>query len=253
MELVARYNAVSAEKSAASANQLLAWCRDYFKSRVNSRWIDERRCIPPHVVLDFGNRGVFGYHIDAAYGGSALRARDWVRVLAQLGSLDPTVSQLVLINALANRTVMSFGAAPLKAELLPQLAKGRLLAAFAQTERAAGTNFMAMETLAEEDGSGWRLSGGKTWIGNAGWAGVMTVVAKNRGGGMVALVVRTDAPGVHIGVELNTMGLRGVVQNEVSFDNVLVPGTNLLGGPSQGGEVAVDAMTFTAARSPWTP
>ena len=245
MDLLARYTAVSQEKSETSAAQLMAWCREYFRTRVNSRAIDERRCIPPSVVLEFGNHGVFGYHIDRAYGGTALRARDWVRVLCQLGALDSTISQLVLINALANRPIASFGSQALKMELLPLLAKGRILGAFAQTEPVAGTNFMAMRTIAEPVDGGWRLNGDKIYIGNASWAGILSVMATTPGGAMVALAVRPDAPGLSIGPELDSMGLRGVVQNAVRFDDVFVPTRDMIGGATQGSEVAVDAMTFT--------
>ena len=55
-----RYAAASAEASAARADALIAWVRDYGERRINSRLIDERRCIPPHIALDFGNRGLLG-------------------------------------------------------------------------------------------------------------------------------------------------------------------------------------------------
>jgi hypothetical protein len=48
------------EKNSKTADELIVWVRDYAERHINSRLIDERRCLPPNIVLDLGNRGVFG-------------------------------------------------------------------------------------------------------------------------------------------------------------------------------------------------
>ena len=110
--------------------------------------------------------------------------------------------------------------------MLPDLARGRTLAGYAQTEPGAGTHFNAMgaQAVAHPDGR-WRVSGEKVWIGNAQWSNVLTVVAHDvdangRRRGLTAFAVRTDQPGVVLGRELPSMGMRGVVQGEVAFRDV---------------------------------
>ena len=74
---------------------------------------------------------------------------------------------------------------------------------------------------------------------------MLSVIATTPAGALVALAVRPDAAGVLMGPELDSMGLRGVVQNSIRFDNVFVPAKDVIGGATQGSEVALDAMTFT--------
>jgi alkylation response protein AidB-like acyl-CoA dehydrogenase len=109
-----------------------------------------------------------------------------------------------------------------------RLARGRTLAGYAQTESGAGTHFnaVAAQAVALPDGR-WRVSGEKVWIGNAQWSNVLTVVAhevdtNGRRRGLMAFAVRTDQSGVVLGRELSSMRMRGVVQGEVSFRDVLV-------------------------------
>ena len=63
------------------ADAMIAWFRQYAARRLNSRIIDERRTIPPYVVLDLGNQGFFGLQIPAKFGGKALDTVDLMRVL----------------------------------------------------------------------------------------------------------------------------------------------------------------------------
>jgi acyl-CoA dehydrogenase len=62
---------------------------------------------------------------------------------------------------------------------LPPVLAGEILAAFAVTEPEAGSDLSAVRTHAERDGSLWRLTGVKTFISNAGIAGLYTVLARS--------------------------------------------------------------------------
>jgi hypothetical protein len=55
--------AAGADGSRNRADEVIGWLRSYASDRINSRLIDERRCIPPYVVLDFGNRGILGMQV----------------------------------------------------------------------------------------------------------------------------------------------------------------------------------------------
>ena len=60
-------------RSRARADAMIAWFRQYAERRINSRLIDERRTIPPYIVLDLGNQGFFGLQVPREFGGMALR------------------------------------------------------------------------------------------------------------------------------------------------------------------------------------
>ena len=251
MKVTNRYEAVSDGESRARGDALVAWLRDYAERRVNSRLIDERRCIPPHVALDFGNRGLFGVQVEERFGGLALRNREIARILEQAAAIDLGLGTWLLTSLFPGvRPIAAFATARLKAELLPLLAQGRMLAGYAQTEPGAGTHFAAMSARAQANARGWSLTGEKVWIGNATWAGLLTVMAHDvedggRRRGLTALAVRTEQPGVALGRELLSMGMRGMVQSEVAFHDVAVGPDALVGERGKGLEVGVDSMSWS--------
>jgi alkylation response protein AidB-like acyl-CoA dehydrogenase len=251
MKVTTRYEAIPDAASRARGDALLAWLREYGERRINSRLIDERRCIPPYVALDFGNQGLLGIQVETRYGGLGLRSREVARVLEQAAAIDLSLGTFLLVCLFPGvRPLAAFGSDALKQELLPGLATGRILAGFAQTEPGAGTNFPAMATRADPDGDGYRVSGDKVWIGNGTWAGALTVMAQEhdaagRRKGLVALAVRAEQPGVVLGRELLSMGMRGVVQSEVGLRGVRVRPEFVLGKGERGLEVGVDSMSWS--------
>ncbi len=236
--------------SSTRADPLIDWLRDYANEQINSRIIDERRCIPPYIVLDFGNQGLLGMQVPPEYGGLGLGHYDTMRVLEQLGAIDPTLSLFVgLNNILGIRPILHYGSSQLREQLLPLLATGRELAAFALTEPTAGSNPQAItaQAIPRPDG-GWRLQGSKIWSGSAAWAGVTNVFVQHqdtdgRLQGISGFAVRKGT-GMRQGAEALTMGMRGMVQNTVYLNDVTVDTEQLLGQAGSGMQVAQDAMMY---------
>jgi amino acid adenylation domain-containing protein len=242
-------HAEPANVAAPRSQELIEWLRGYAEERINSRMIDERRSIPPYIVLDFGNRGLFGLQAPSAYGGLGFSYADALAVLEQLAAIDLTLASLVgLHNALGLRPLLDYGTPRLREELLPVLASGRQLAAFALTEPAAGSNPRAIASTAVPDGDGWRLNGEKIWVGNGSWSGVMNVfvqqldAAGNRQG-ISGFVLRQGMAGLKQGSEALTMGLRGMVQNSLRLDGVAVREEDMLGTSGNGLKIAQEAIT----------
>lgn len=240
----------AAEQSRRTAGEMRDWLRRWAPRRLDSRLMDERRTMPPHVLLDLGNHGFLGMQAPLALGGKALATGDLLRLMEQLAAIDLTLATAVGVhNGLGLRPVLRFAPERLRAAVAPHLAGGRQLAAFALTEPAAGANPLAMRTRAQRCPGGWRLNGDKHLIGLANWAGWITVVARaldeqGMALGTVALLLPDDAPGLRQDAEALTMGMRAMVQNALRFDDVFVPDTHVLGQPGAGMEVARDAMAF---------
>ncbi|TSC31741.1 AMP-binding protein [Corallococcus sp. Z5C101001] len=230
--------------------QKLAWIREYCATRLNSYLIDERRTLPPYVILDFGNQGLFGMLVPESYGGLGFSTREFLKVMELLGSKDMTLALFVgLNNVLGVRPVLRFGSERLKEQFLPSLARGRELAAFALTELGAGSNPQAIEATAHATGAGYRVSGTKIWSGSAAWSGLMNVFAKNvdangHPAGITAFAIPQTSPGVRQGPEALTMGLRGMIQNTVFFEDVAVEPWQVLGELGQGMSVAQDTLCY---------
>lgn len=251
MQVTSRYEALPPDASRKRADASITWLRSYGERRINSRLIDERRSIPPYVVLDMGNAGLFGMQIEERFGGLALRNRDIARVLAQAAAIDLGLGTFLLTSLFPGvRPIAAFGSEALQGELLRDLASGRALAGYAQTEPGAGTHFAALSARAVADGAGWRLSGEKVWIGNSSWARVLTAMAhvvdeRGRRRGLTAFALRTDRPGVALGREILSMGMRGMVQGEVGFRDVAVGPDDVVGELERGLEVGVDSMSWS--------
>ncbi|MGX4640601.1 AMP-binding protein [Massilia sp. SYSU DXS3249] len=243
--------ALDADASRARADAMIAWFRQYAERRINSRLIDERRTIPPYIVLDLGNQGFFGLQVPREFGGMALTTRDLLRVMEQVAAVDLTIATLIGVhNGLGVRPLLGYAPAAMRQRLLPGLAAGRQLASFALTEPAAGSNPVGLRATATRSAGGWRLNGEKQWIGLASWAGLTTVFAKavDEAGtplGIGAFTVEADNAGLVQGPESLTMGMRGMVQNTMVFENAFVPNEAMLLAPGEGMEVARDAMLFS--------
>lgn len=238
-------------RSRADADAMIRWLRRYAERRLNSRVIDDRRTIPPYVVLDLGNAGFFGLQAPRRFGGKELAAVDLMRVLEQLAAVDMTVATMVGVhNGLGLRPLLRFGSDSQRERLLPQLASGRQLGAFALTEPGAGSNPMALRAIATKVPGGWRVQAEKQWIGLASWAGLTTLFAKAVAAdgtplGMIALLVDADNDGLVQGPESLTMGMRGMVQNTLFLRDAFVPDDAVLLAPGQGMDAAHDAMLFS--------
>lgn len=232
-----------------SAAELHAWLPEYAKTRINSRLFDERRTFPPHIVLDFGNRGLLGMFIPKAYGGPGHSLIEGMGLLQRLAAIDLSLATFVgLNNGLGVYPILRYGDERARQHWLPRLAAGRELAAFALTEDGAGSNPLAMHTTATPDAGGSIvLRGKKKWIGSGAWAGVITTLAKEYSPsgelvGVSAFLVEQGAKGLTHGPEALTLGMRGMIQNEIWFDNVAVQ--SRLGERGLGFSVGAGTMAF---------
>ncbi|HEX3004927.1 MAG TPA: acyl-CoA dehydrogenase family protein [Angustibacter sp.] len=126
---------------------------------------------------------------------------------------------------------------------VPAAARGEAVAAFALTEPEAGSDAAALTTVAERDGSGWRLTGTKIWISNAPQADFYTVFARTTAGarakGVSAFVVPADRPGVG-GERLHLLSPHPI--GRLDLDGVRVEADELLGEVDRGFAVAMRTL-----------
>lgn len=152
--------------------------------------------------------------------------------------------------ALGTYPIILFGTEEQKKKYLPDLAKGKKLAAFALTEAGAGSDAAAVATTAEKKGSHYVLNGIKQWITNGGEAEIYTVVAtvnKRKGArGAACFIVEKGTPGFEFGKKEDKMGIRASVTRELIFTDCKIPEENLLG--KEGGGFIVAMKTFDESR-----
>ena len=148
------------------------------------------------------------------------------------------------MQGLGSGPISLFGSPELKAELLPGVASGDTIAAFALSEKEAGSDVSAMATRAERDGDHYILNGEKTWISNAGIADFYTVFARTGEApgarGLSAFVVAADTPGLTVSERIDIISPHPL--GTLVFENCRIPASQLLGEPSKGFQVAMATL-----------
>ena len=148
------------------------------------------------------------------------------------------------MQGLGSGPISLFGSPELKAEYLPGVASGTSIAAFALSEKKAGSDVSAMATSAERDGDDYILNGEKTWISNAGIADFYTVFARTGEAlgarGLSAFVVAADTPGLSISERIDIIAPHPL--GTLTFENCRVPARQMLGKPAQGFKVAMATL-----------
>ncbi|MDF2114146.1 acyl-CoA dehydrogenase family protein [Roseiarcaceae bacterium H3SJ34-1] len=141
------------------------------------------------------------------------------------------------------------GAPDLRAAVLPKARSGEWLAAFALSEKDAGSDVGAMACAARVDGDHYVLDGEKTWISNGGIADVYTVFARTGEApgtrGISAFVVFADDPGFSITERIDIIAPHPLAT--IRFDNTRIPASRRLGAPGEGFKVAMRTLDIFRA------
>jgi acyl-CoA dehydrogenase len=141
------------------------------------------------------------------------------------------------------------GSASLKQTVLPKAQSGEWIAAFALSEKEAGSDVAAMACAARRDGDHYVLSGEKTWISNGGIADVYTLFARTGEApgtrGISAFVVYADDPGFSIAERIDVIAPHPLAT--IRFENCRIPVDRLLGTPGEGFKIAMRTLDIFRA------
>lgn len=217
------------------AQHLIHWLEVFAKDHIDSFLIDERHCIPPPIILAFGNQGLFGLRIPQEFGGLGLSYHDTFAIIEYLAKIDLTLASLVSFHNLTLDFIAPYIPPTLGPEIISRCATGRTLCVMALTEKNTDFDSQAIETLAIEQSDGqWLISGEKQWVGFAEWSDYICLFARtqDRHGqekGISGFLVPADSPGLSFSSEFLTIGLRGMNQNSIKLERVIVPQPNILG------------------------
>ncbi|MDO6520820.1 acyl-CoA dehydrogenase family protein [Shimia thalassica] len=189
--------------------------------------------VPKDFWKKAGEIGILGATIPEEHGGLGLsRHFDAVSFLeqAKIGDSGWGFS----VHNIATHYITAFGTEQQKAKWLPDLASGEKVAAIAMTEPGTGSDLQAVKTSAVKDGNNYLINGSKTFITNGGSADLIVLVAKtdpsSRSKGVSLIMIETEGlEGFAVGRRLDKMGMKRNDTAELSFQDVRVPQTNLLG------------------------
>jgi acyl-CoA dehydrogenase family member 9 len=228
----------------AEQDRIRALIRALREMPYDPRRVEEERWIGDETIAELGERGLMGLYVPEEYGGQGLSQTGYCRVSEVFAQIDPTLSVIMGVHqSIGMKGIVLFGNDEQKARLLPDLASGRGLAAFALTEPNAGSDVKGMETRAEREADGaWRLDGIKHYIGNGSRADVLVTFARTGEDEFTALIVERGMEGFEPGHRFDTMGLRGNDLRELSFKGVRVPPENVLGERGDGFRIAMHVL-----------
>ncbi|MDQ1761034.1 acyl-CoA dehydrogenase [Achromobacter xylosoxidans] len=196
--------------------------------------------VPPGIVNEMRDLGLFGLSISPDHGGLGLTMEEEVRVVFELGQTSPAFRSLAGTNiGIGSQAIVLAGTDEQRARYLPKLASGELIGSFALTEPDAGSDAMALRLSAVRDGDSYVLNGTKRYITNAPIAGLFSVMARTaperRANSISCFLVEAGTPGLTIGKPDKKMGQAGALTSDVVFDNCRVPASALLGGEEGNG------------------
>lgn len=191
--------------------------------------------IPPAILAEMKELGLFGLTIPEQFGGLQLTMEEESLAMMEMGRTSPAFrSAFGTTVGIGSQGILIDGTPEQQAQWLPRMATGEVVASFALTEPGAGSDAASLRTTALRDGDHYVVNGSKRYITNAPHASVFTLMARtdpgNKGaGGVSAFIVDAKSPGISLGKYDKKMGQRGAHTCDVNFDNVRVPAANLIG------------------------
>ncbi|HEV3167126.1 MAG TPA: acyl-CoA dehydrogenase family protein [Isosphaeraceae bacterium] len=241
------------EAERAKVEEAVAEVSRFAETQIDPAAIDRNAEIPRSVIEGLGKLGVLGMTAPVECGGRAFSQSGNCRIMEVIGGRCSATG--VFVNAhhsIGIRALILFGTEEQKAKWLPPLASGAKLAAFALTEKEAGSDAANVQTTAtpSADGRTYVLNGSKRYITNGAIADVLTVMARTpdpKGGEskVSAFLVTPDMPGFEVvEARMEKCGIRGTATAKLAFHDMPVPAENLLGPLGKGLRVALTVLDF---------
>jgi glutaryl-CoA dehydrogenase len=207
---------------------------------------------PRQFVRPLGELGMYGplWEESRRFENSAVY-RGWIAL--ELARVDAGVATFVgVTSGLAMGAIGVGGSPEQRAEWLPRLATGEIVGAFGLTEPLSGSDSArGLRTTARQTDNGWVLNGSKRWIGNATFADVTVIWAKDVADGQVkGFLVEAGTPGFTATKIEDKISLRSVQNADIVLEDVLVPEERRLQNVNSFRDVAT-VLRLTRADVAW--
>ncbi|WP_146362133.1 acyl-CoA dehydrogenase family protein [Arthrobacter yangruifuii] len=199
---------------------------------INDYW--ERAEFPFELVPRLAALNIAGGTI-TGYGCPGLSRIAASTAAAELARGDGSINTFFGVHSgLAMGSIDMLGSEEQKQRWLPAMARLEKIGAFALTEPGHGSDSVSLETSARREGDSYILNGSKRWIGNASFADIVIIYARDEADGAVkAFVMEKDADGNHpagyrADVITGKIGKRAVLQPDIRIENLRIPAENRL-------------------------
>ena len=222
--------------------------RDFATAEIapNVARMDETAQMDPELITQLFEMGLMGIEIPESLGGTGADFFTSVLIVEELSRVDPSVGVLVDVqNTLFINALLRWATDEQRERLLPRVASDTV-GAYALSEAGSGSDAFALSCRATVDGDDWILNGHKLWITNGHEAGLYIVFATvdpDAGyKGITAFLVERESEGFSIGKKEDKLGIRASSTTEIVFEDVRVPGANVLGEVGMGYRTAIETL-----------
>lgn len=191
-----------------------------------------------------------GIAVPKEYGGLGFSTEESIKTLNRLGQYctDGGLTFSISAHLLACAIPISlFGTEEQKKKYLPLLSNGEWIGANAMTEEAAGSDVFQMTTTAQKTSEGYVLNGSKTYVTNGSIADVFITYAlteKESGEQEVTAFILDQKAGVKSSAPIEKMGLCSCPMSSISFTDIVVPETAVLGKVGAGIPIFMQTMDW---------
>jgi alkylation response protein AidB-like acyl-CoA dehydrogenase len=202
--------------------------------------LDRKHEFPTKIWKKAADLGFIGVHFPEKYSGQDLGVMENIIIADEFCTQDSGIGSAVILASFASECVLRFGSDELKQRYLPAVAEGEMLSSGAFTEPDHGSDITSLDTTAVRDGDEWVINGTKTFITNGGMAGFYCTMCQTDDKvqpsyrGISLILVEAEREGVtatDIGAK---MGIHMMSTAEVSYKDVRVPVSNIIGKEGKG-------------------
>ncbi len=205
--------------------------REFFATEVepiiNPYW--ERAEMPMELIPKFAALGLAG-GMSKEYGCAGLTAVGFGVMGMEMSRGDGSMATFFGVHSgLAMGSIDLLGSEEQRARWLPSMARMEKIGCFGLTEPNVGSNSWNLETTFRKDGEEYILNGHKRWIGNATFADLAIIWARDEQSGKVnGFVIELPTPGFTATKIEGKIARRALINADITLDNVRVPAENRL-------------------------
>jgi glutaryl-CoA dehydrogenase (non-decarboxylating) len=207
--------------------------RESFRAFVDTQIVpqadlmDQQEQTPRDLIDDMARRGYLGAVVPKEFGGAGRDAITCGVLYEEIGRGCSSLRSLLTVHHMVATAILKWGSKIQKEYLLPRLATGATIAAFALTEPEAGSDAASVQTTATLEGDSYLLNGTKKWITYGQIADLFLVFARCHDKPTAFLVERTR-PGFSVQAIKGTLGTRASMLAELRLKDCRIPKDNLV-------------------------
>jgi alkylation response protein AidB-like acyl-CoA dehydrogenase len=207
--------------------------------------IDEKEEFPYDILDIYSRNGLLSPLIPEQYGGINAGFLLFAMIIEEIAKVCASSALMLISQADGLQPILCGGSEEIKKRFLPGFVNGKV-ASFAATEPWAGSDIQSMRTRAVRKGDTYIINGQKTFITNAPAADVISVFAytspEKKSKGISVFAVEKGSKGLIYGKNERKMGMKGCLNSELFFDDLVVPVENRIGEEGDGFGILMKAL-----------